>query len=90
MAIATSRADRLIISQAKARGSLSETQYFIYLASRLNYLTDEEAKKLIGQTKQVFACLHGLIQAVEKESGKFAKMVATVTSFVVLGLLSRA
>jgi hypothetical protein len=44
---------------------------------------------LIGQTKQTFACLHGLIKAVEKESGKFAKMVATITSLLVLGVWSR-
>jgi four helix bundle protein len=72
-----------------SRGSLSETQYFVHLAWRLDYLTNAEDESLIGQTKQTFACLHGLIKAVEKESGKFAKMVATVTSLVVLGLWSR-
>ena len=69
-----------------ARGSLSETQYFIHLSRRLAYLSLEEADKLHQQTKQVFGCLHGLIQAVEKESGKFAKVTATVTSLIVLGL----
>jgi hypothetical protein len=44
---------------------------------------------MIGQTKQTFACPHGLIKAVEKESEKFARMVATITSLVVLGLWSR-
>ncbi|HEY1490184.1 MAG TPA: four helix bundle protein [Verrucomicrobiae bacterium] len=53
-----------------ARGSLAETQYFIHLARRLGYLEMTDAKKFIGQTKQTFACLFGLIQAVEKESGK--------------------
>lgn len=72
-----------------SRGSLSETQYFVHLSRRLGYLSDADAERLIGQTRQAFACLHGLIQAVEKESGKFARMVATVTSFVVLGLWSR-
>ncbi|MBA3832905.1 MAG: four helix bundle protein [Chthoniobacterales bacterium] len=69
-----------------ARGSLSETQYFIHLAARLNYLPLTEAEALRGQTKQVFACLHGLIKAVEKEAGKLAKLVATVTSLFVIGL----
>src|SRR5882672_5725106 len=32
-----------------ARGSLSETQYFIHLAQRLNYLTDAESKALHEQ-----------------------------------------
>jgi four helix bundle protein len=53
-----------------ARGSLTETQYFIHLASRLGYLNPGEAEGLISQTKQAFACLHGLIKAVETESGK--------------------
>jgi four helix bundle protein len=73
-----------------ARGSLSETQYFIHLARRLGYLANEEADKLHSQTKQAFGCLHGLIQAVEKEAGKLSKVVAAVTSLIVLGLWSRS
>src|ERR1035438_2862805 len=72
-----------------ARGSLSETQYFIHLAHRLGYLEAADAERLIGQTRQTFACLHGLINAVEKESGKFAKTIAALTSLLVLGLSSR-
>src|SRR5436190_6837742 len=53
-----------------ARGSLSETQYFIHLAGRLGYLSPDQVAALITQTKQVFGCLHGLIGAVEKEAGK--------------------
>ena len=51
-----------------ARGSLSETQYFIHLARRLGYLTSGDAETLHGQTKLAFGCLHGLIQAVAKET----------------------
>lgn len=51
-----------------ARASLSETQYFVHLARRLGYLAEENASVLHGQTKQVFACLHGLIQAVAREA----------------------
>jgi four helix bundle protein len=69
-----------------ARGSLSETQYFVHLAQRLGYLSAEAAEALRGQTKLTFACLHGLIQAVEKEVGKLSKVVATVTSLLVIGL----
>ena len=69
-----------------SRGSLSETQYFIHLSQRLGYLSAQEADALIGQTKQTFACLHGLIKAVEKETGKFGKMVDSVTSLIVIGL----
>src|SRR5256712_12011222 len=63
-----------------ARGSLSEAQYFIHLGRRLGYLSAEAAEALRGQTKLTFACLHGLIQAVEKEVGKLSKVVATITS----------
>src|SRR2546427_11513377 len=69
-----------------ARGSLSETQYFIHLARRLDYLSSQEAAKLHSQTKQTFGCLHGLIHAVEKEASKLSKIVATATSLLVLGL----
>jgi len=70
-----------------ARGSLSETQYFIHLAQRLNYLAGAEGKALHQQTKVTFACLHGLIRAVEKEAGKLSKVAATITSLIVLGLV---
>jgi hypothetical protein len=66
-----------------ARGSLTETQYFIHLASRLSYLNSEEAEGLISQTKQAFACLHGLIKAVEKESGKLSSRSPVARSPVV-------
>ena len=70
-----------------ARGLLSETQYFIHLAHRLGYLETAEAENFIGQTKQTFACLHGLIQVVEKESGKSAKFVAAAASLIALALM---
>jgi four helix bundle protein len=69
-----------------SRGSLSETQYFIHLARRLGFLSDADWEKLHGQTKQTFACLHGLIQAVEREAGKLSRVVATATSLLVLSL----
>jgi four helix bundle protein len=70
-----------------ARGSLSETQYFIHLARRLRYLSDQDADTLHEQTKFVFACLHGLIGSVEKEAGKLSKVIATVTSLLVIGFV---
>ena len=51
-----------------SRASLSETQYFVHLSHRLGYLSDADTERLIGQTRQTFACLHGLIKAVETES----------------------
>jgi len=69
-----------------ARGSLSEAQYFVHLARRLGYLSSDQANILHEQTKVTFGCLHGLIQAVEKEAGKLSKVVATVSSLLVIGL----
>jgi hypothetical protein len=68
-----------------ARGSLSETQYFIHLACRLGYLPSDDAEALREQTKRAFGGLHGLIQAVERETGKLSKVVAAVTSLMVIG-----
>src|SRR5262245_59802131 len=70
-----------------SRGSLAETQYFVHLARLLNYLPAEKTEALEKQTKLTFACLHGLIQAVEKEAGRFSKLVATATSLIAIGLM---
>src|SRR5438045_5941868 len=63
-----------------ARGSLSEAQYFIHLARRLDYFSSEQTHALQHQMKATFACLHGLIRTVEKEAGKLGKVVASITS----------
>ena len=69
-----------------ARGSLSETQYFLHLSWRLGYITETERNSLAERVRAVFACMHGLIKAVEKESGKVAKVVAASTRAIVLCL----
>ena len=51
-----------------ARASLSETQYFFHLAGRLEYLSETTAADLASQCKRTFACLHGLMTAVRKET----------------------
>ena len=51
-----------------SRGSLSETQYFVHLSCRLGYLLDVDAERLNAQIHQTFACFHGLIKAVERET----------------------
>ena len=68
-----------------ARASLAEAQYFLHLAQRLTYLTEAQYASLDEHARRTFACLHGLIQAVEKESGKFSQVAASLTSLVVLG-----
>jgi four helix bundle protein len=69
-----------------ARGSLSETQYFLHLSHRLGYLSDSDHQLLVEQVKVTFRCLHGLIQAVERESSKLAKGAAILTSSLILSL----
>jgi four helix bundle protein len=69
-----------------ARGSLSEAQYFIHLSHRLGYLSEEQAAELHDQTKRAFACLHGLVQAVEQEAGMARRIIATITSLVTIGV----
>ena len=63
-----------------ARGSLNEAQYFVHLARRLKYLSDEHTDALMTQSKSASACLYGLIRAVEKEAGTVRKLVAAATS----------
>lgn len=70
-----------------ARGSLSESQYFIHLAHRLGYLKDADQARLHIQVRHVFACLHGLIKAVGKEAGVIGRLSATATSLLALLLL---
>jgi hypothetical protein len=53
-------------------------------------LSEAEAERLVADTRQTFGCLHGLIQAVEKEAGKLSKVVAAVTSLLALGFWSRS
>jgi hypothetical protein len=72
-----------------ARGSLSEAQYFVHLARRLGYLQPVGADELTARTKTVFACLHGLIRAVEKEAGTARKVGASLTSALALCFASR-
>lgn len=69
-----------------ARASLTEVQYFIHLSGRLGYLPEAEKLVIEAQIKSVFVRLHGLIQAVSKETGIFGKGMALFTSSMVIGL----
>lgn len=50
-----------------ARGSLAETQYFLHLATRLEYLAPITSSDLASHCKRTFACLHGLMNAVRTD-----------------------
>jgi four helix bundle protein len=49
-----------------ARGSLAETEYFLHLAYRLEYLSEDNWNQLTAQMNQTFAALGGLMKAVRK------------------------
>ena len=70
-----------------ARGSSAEAKYFIHLARRLGFLSDAEGERLREHAQTVFACMHGLIQAVEKEAGKLPRIAAVATSLVVVAMM---
>ena len=69
-----------------ARASLTEAHYFVHLSKRLAYVGDKKHAELESLFRRTFACLLGLIAAVEKENAKLGKAVALITSAVVLGL----
>ena len=48
-----------------ARGSLSETEYFLHLAHSLEYLPKDEYEELTILVNQTFASLHGLIKVIK-------------------------
>ena len=76
-----------------ARGSLTETRYFIHLSGRLGYLRIEQAESLIEQADECLRILGGLIRSVEKEAGRTSRTLARITSALVLsiglGLMSK-
>ncbi len=52
-----------------ARGSLTETRYFLHLAGRLNYLAVAQQNPLVESAEETLRVLAGLIRSVEKEAG---------------------
>ena len=69
-----------------ARGSLSETRYFLHLSARLGYLSATEKEEISESALDALRVLAGLIRSVEKEAGKIKCIAARVTSLLVLGL----
>lgn len=67
-----------------SRGSLTEVQYFVHLAKRLDYVDAGSATLLESQVGESFRLLHGLIGAVEKEAGIVPRTVAKLTGAVAL------
>ena len=51
----------------QARGSLKETQNFIFLSKDLNYLKPQTAKNLWNQSKTCEKLINGLIRSINKQ-----------------------
>jgi len=67
-----------------ARGSISETSYFVHLSRRLKYLDDKRYDRLAEQADEASRVLTGLIRSVEKEVGLLSRSVARITSALVV------
>jgi four helix bundle protein len=50
-----------------AKGSINEVQYFVHLASRLKYLSADDATAWMDDSDEVARCLAGYIKAVESD-----------------------
>jgi len=48
-----------------AKGSINEVQYFVHLASRLEYPSADDAESLMNASEEVARCLAGYIKAGE-------------------------
>ena len=49
-----------------AKGSCGELRTQLYISRKLNFLTKTEFDRLVGESKETSAMLHGLAQAVSK------------------------
>jgi four helix bundle protein len=50
-----------------ARGSLAETDYFLHLARRLEYLSADDHVTITAMLNQAAGVLYGLLESVKKE-----------------------
>lgn len=69
-----------------ARASLAEARYFIHLAGRLGYISEDVRLGLTAQSDETARTIAGLIRAVEDEAGKVPRALARLTSLAVVSL----
>jgi four helix bundle protein len=50
-----------------ARGSVSETQSFLFLSKELTYLKQSDLDKLLRTTKEIAMLINGMIRSIEKQ-----------------------
>lgn len=63
-----------------ASGSAAEVAYFLHLARRLEYLSDDIHSRLAAQADEASRVLTGLIHSVEKEVGLHASVSSSPKS----------
>ena len=71
-----------------ARGSLAETEYFLHLSHRLEYIESNRHEQIRQQVQEAQACLYGLIKAVEKEANPVSRTISKVTSALAITFAS--
>jgi four helix bundle protein len=59
-----------------ARASLSETRYFVHLATRLHYLDEALRDELMAQADETARILAGLIKAMETDTSRLSRLAA--------------
>lgn len=69
-----------------ARGSLSETEYLLHLSRRLEYFDDADYHELNKLREDTGKLLHGLIRSVKSETKLLSRIIAFLTSSLVLGI----
>jgi len=67
-----------------ARGSVNETKYLIHLSNRLCYLKRSDYEELNKLGEEVSKILYGLILSVRKETRLISRIIAVITSSLVM------
>ena len=67
-----------------SRGSIAETEYLLHLSNRLDYLNDVEFNKIDKLREDTAKTLFGLIISVEKETNIISRMIALITSTIII------
>jgi four helix bundle protein len=67
-----------------ARGSIAETEYLLHLSNKLGYLSDKRYEEISKIREETAKTLFGLINSVESETKFPSRIIALITSTIVL------
>lgn len=65
-----------------SRGSLAELRYYLHLANRLKYVSDERWEQLDASCDEVGRVLYGLMQSVEEAIGRNSERISNAVPVV--------